>query len=152
MGALWESSRPTTYIYIYMGSQPFPLHVYISLIPQTMLAFRGSYLSSNRFLAPALVPNSGPRIRSGLPRACRQLMPPSARSLPDASRCLQMPPDASRRLPDASQMPPDASQMHPDASRCFQMPPDASQMPPRCLQMPPDAFHMPSRCRPDASR
>ncbi len=34
MGALWESSLPTTYIYIYiyMGSQAFPLHVYISLI------------------------------------------------------------------------------------------------------------------------
>mgnify|MGYP007121953554 CR=1 FL=1 len=28
----WESSLPTTYIYIYMGSQAFPLHVYISLI------------------------------------------------------------------------------------------------------------------------
>ena len=41
---------------------------------------------------------------------------------PDASRCLQMPPDA----------------MPADTSRCLQMPPDVS----RCFQMPPRCLHI----------
>ena len=64
---------------------------------------------------------------------CPQMPPDASRCLQipqDASRCLQMFPDASRCLPDAYrclQMPP-YLQMPPDAARCFQMLPDASQM------------------------
>ena len=105
-------------------------------------------------MPPRCLPNDSQMAPRWLSNVSRWLQDPSW-CVPDASRSLQMLPDASRCASDASRCLPDACRCLPHASRCL---PDTSGCLPgtsRCLpdasrrsQMLPDAF----RCVPDASR
>ena len=73
---------------------------------------------------PMDLPQMSPRCSPDATQMSPRCLPDASRPSPDASRCLQIPPDASR-----------SPQMPQDLPRCL---PDASLMPPRCFQ---DALH-----------